>query len=135
MDWPTVYKIVTKKYDKYYSTIYHLGESCITNKFVTEYIPGEFVKPKIDGTVLYCFDSLEAAKSFAKDCGSGFGGMTYELWEATGKHARFDEDLLPTMYLKDFELKWMKNQKILSVARFHGTLMCDELRLDRKIEL
>lgn len=38
------------------------------------YVPGEWTKPKIPGSKLFCFDSLEAAQTFNKYHGG-------EIWE------------------------------------------------------
>ncbi len=130
MDWPTVYKVVHPRGDKLVSAaniVQPLGRFSLTYKI------GEFVSPVKD-TVIYCFDTLINAERWVKFMGSH---DILEIWEATGKHARVDKSLNPVSALNSIDEFWVtilnKQTNYLTQVNYSGVLVCDELRLDKKV--
>ncbi len=125
-----------------YKVIFHSGHLGLVSagwgftgfpdKFVVRYKPGEFAKP-IGDSVIYCFDCLTFAERWFRDR-APWG----EIWEATAQNARYDDTLLPMMYFNTIEDFWNRIPSSgldQNHSRIQGTMVCDGLRLDKRVYL
>ena len=116
------YKLVTKELKSLISLSFVLDE-----KYIIQYEIGKFVSPNVEGSVIYCFESLESARRY-KNCSELHN---CSIFECIGVNCRKDEWLLPTLNLREMYKLWESNylHSMIHRAKIENIIMCDQLKL------
>lgn len=121
-------------------------ESCCRNSeilppgYKVRYIPGEFAKPILDGSLLYAFSELVDAKTFVYKEFSFPYQYNMEIWECelrgvstkgfiSNRHSMFKN-----WNLFNRQKRLHKKINIKSIKTVPGTIWAKEIKLLRKVE-
>lgn len=109
-----VYKVVYSErysdYRRYYSCCQNI---CFPDKYRVKYIIGKEVKPKVEGTMLFAFSSLDEAKDFL----NSFGNISdYSILECEAK--RVIKNVIP-QYIGEyhFAVFWLNFNKAFKAKK------------------
>lgn len=96
--------------------------------FSVTYIPNQFVKPNVENTKLYVFNTLEDAKFFCRYSNA-------QIWECEVKNPTTCKFL---SFLDSVGSFWKNKKKHLSVSSYakhcpKGTRTCDAVKLLKKV--
>jgi hypothetical protein len=125
------YKVVSRVNRKLYSfNTYPYPERLIIGECI-EYVPNRFVYPKILGSKLYVFDSLQHVELFL----SGFSTKDLEIWKCKILNPGFPKKI---SYECDILGFWRRKRKHLKIQAGmiapKGTISCHAVMLTERIE-
>jgi hypothetical protein len=135
------YKVVASHYDDTYSSAIQLS-----SRLRLYYVPGEWIEPKVPGSKIFLFKTLEDAQRFAKDKHKDWEKHIICIFECEAKGVSKDgpmgsrhyfidtfiELCLRRKHKKAFKKKLAKEFGVQHAPR--GTVFADSVRLIDKVQ-
>lgn len=102
----------------------HLGEASVT------YEVGKWSKPKIDGSKLFCFQSMKKAREFIKDF-----NLKLRLFRCKAKNPKPASDISAVLDLKSIMYFWGKADKpVFYIKGSMPSIASEEIMLTKEIK-